>query len=131
MSPASMRRSSSSSKASDAAVGATPAQSGAEQHQRGHPVRVRRRHLQGHPATERGADERSGLDALVVEERDHLGDVREGPGREGSVAVPGEVRGEDAVPLGEDRELRRPHPAVGDAGVEEDDRRTGPGSVER
>ena len=108
-----------------------PAKAGTEQHQRGHPVRVGRRHLQRHAAAEGRADERGGPDALVVEEADDLGHVRERPRGEGSVAVPGEVRGEDPVPLGQHGDLRRPHPTVGDAGVEEDDRRTGPGSVER
>ena len=37
----------------------------------------------------------------------------------------------DGVPFGESGDLRRPHTSVGDAGMEEDDRRTGPGSVER
>ena len=108
-----------------------PAEAGTEQHQRGNPVRVGRRHLQRHPAAERRARRtrrprcpgRRGSRRPRPRSRAALARAERRRTRE--------VRCEHPVPLGESGDLPRPHPSVGDAGVEEDDRRTGPGSVER
>ena len=94
------------------------AQPGCDEHEPADEVGPRSGDLQGDAPAERAADDR----CRPVEQVDGEGDVVDGRRFERGVAEPGQVGSEDAVAgCLEGIDLRRPHPAVGDTGVEEQD----------
>lgn len=106
-----------------------PAERRGDEHERPRPPGVLEGEVERDLAAEGVADDAGALDPHVVEESGEVVHIGERPTGQRRVPVAAEVVADDAVPLGERRELPIPEPPVADGGVEEDDGRPVAGRV--
>jgi hypothetical protein len=100
-----------------------PGDAGAEQHQGGHPLRLREREPEGGAAALAAADDRGPLEAVVVEHRHQVGQQRELRRRGGRPAEAAGVVPDHPVPLRQRGQHRVPDPRVADPRVQQRQRR--------
>jgi hypothetical protein len=95
---------------------------GSAEQQGAHPLGPGQRHLDGNARAEGGADHVTALNAEGGQRVDHVIRGGEGAARTcGGLAETAKVQPDSIAFRRERRPLRVPHPAIGDAGVEEDD----------
>jgi hypothetical protein len=100
-----------------------PGDARAEQHQGGHPLRLREREPEGGAAALAAADDRGPADVVVVEHGHQVGKQREVRRRGGRLAEAAGVVPDHPVPLRQRGQHRVPDPRVADPRVQQRQRR--------
>jgi hypothetical protein len=96
-----------------------PIESGIHEEKCGHAIRTLECEIECDASPHRSADQGRTLDPEVIQDRPEIAEVRVRSWRHGTLSEPAQVVGRDAELAGEIANLRSPHPAVRNPGVEE------------